>query len=219
MKSGFVFYRSWLDSMSLMTEEERNELLWVILRMGLYNEEPKQMSRMVAISWSLIRTQMEVNNQRYENSIQRRQKQNESKTEAKQKQNESKTEAKQEQNESKTVAKEKVKEKEKEKEKDKGSVSDNFKNELLADQVFVEKFMMVKNCEPSQVKKQVDEFETWLTVKNQTHATFAEYKNHFWNWVALRNVQQKPHWTHTVKSEDLRYFEQHGELPDGTTPY
>ena len=113
MKSGFVFYRSWLDSMSLMTEEERNELLWVILRMGLYNEEPKQMSRMVAISWSLIRTQMEVNNQRYENSIQRRQKQNESKTEAKQKQNESKTEAKQEQNESKTVAKEKVKEKEK----------------------------------------------------------------------------------------------------------
>jgi len=101
--------------MSLMTEEERNELLWVILRMGLYNEEPKQMSRMVAISWSLIRTQMEVNNQRYENSIQRRQKQNESKTEAKQKQNESKTEAKQEQNESKTVAKEKVKEKEKEK--------------------------------------------------------------------------------------------------------
>ena len=115
MKSGFVFYRSWLDSMSLMTEEERNELLWVILRMGLYNEEPKQMSRMVAISWSLIRTQMEVNNQRYENSIQRRQKQNESKTEAKQKQNESKTEAKQEQNESKTVAKEKVKEKEKEK--------------------------------------------------------------------------------------------------------
>ena len=105
MKSGFVFYRSWLDSMSLMTEEERNELLWVILRMGLYNEEPKQMSRMVAISWSLIRTQMEVNNQRYENSIQRRQKQNESKTEAKQKQNESKMEAKQKQNESKTEAK------------------------------------------------------------------------------------------------------------------
>ena len=60
--------------MSLMTEDERNELLWVILRMGLYNEEPKQMSRVVAISWSLIRTQMEVNNQRYENSIQRRQK-------------------------------------------------------------------------------------------------------------------------------------------------
>jgi len=124
MKSGFVFYRSWLDSMSLMTEEERNELLWVILRMGLYNEEPKQMSRMVAISWSLIRTQMEVNNQRYENSIQRRQKQNESKTEAKQKQNESKTEAKQEQNESKTVAKEKVKEKEKEKEKVKVKVKE-----------------------------------------------------------------------------------------------
>jgi len=124
MKSGFVFYRSWLDSMSLMTEEERNELLWVILRMGLYNEEPKQMSRMVAISWSLIRTQMEVNNQRYENSIQRRQKQNESKMEAKQKQNESKTEAKQEQNESKTVAKEKVKEKEKEKEKVKVKVKE-----------------------------------------------------------------------------------------------
>ena len=110
--------------MSLMTEEERNELLWVILRMGLYNEEPKQMSRMVAISWSLIRTQMEVNNQRYENSIQRRQKQNESKMEAKQKQNESKTEAKQEQNESKTVAKEKVKEKEKEKEKVKVKVKE-----------------------------------------------------------------------------------------------
>ena len=113
MKSGFVFYRSWLDSMSLMTEEERNELLWVILRMGLYNEEPKQMSRMVAISWSLIRTQMGVNNQRYENSIQRRQKQNESKTEAKQKQNESKS-----------VAKDKVKEKEKEKEKVKVKVKE-----------------------------------------------------------------------------------------------
>ena len=101
MKSGFVFYRSWLDSMSLMTEEERNELLWVILRMGLYNEEPKQMSRMVAISWSLIRTQMEVNNQRYEAVFSA----GKSKTKAKRKQNGSKTKAKQKQNRGKTKAK------------------------------------------------------------------------------------------------------------------
>lgn len=135
MKSGFVFYQSWLDSMSLMDEQERNELLWIILRMGLYNEEPQEMSRLVAVSWSLIRPQMIVNNQRYDNAIQRRQKQNESKiqanekqnrskTVANQKQNESKTEAKSEQNESKSVAKEKEKEKDKEKEKEKEKVKE-----------------------------------------------------------------------------------------------
>ncbi len=122
MKTGFIFYKSWLDSMALMNDDERNELLWIILRKGLYNEDPTDMSRVVAVSWSLIQTQMDVNHRRYENAIQRRAKQNQSKTEANEKQNESKTEAKPKQNESKTVAKEKVKERDKEKEKDKEKV-------------------------------------------------------------------------------------------------
>jgi len=205
MRNGFVFYASFQAAINYLEASDQLTMYRAIIDYGLSQKEPTLPTHLLPI-WSLIVPQIDANFERYENGKKGGRKP--------------------------LVTKEKTsgslvnnhwlptpKPKEKDKEKDKGSVSDNFKNELLADQVFVEKFMMVKNCEPSQVKKQVDEFETWLTVKNQTHATFAEYKNHFWNWVALRNVQQKPHWTHTVKSEDLRYFEQHGELPDGTTPY
>jgi hypothetical protein len=90
---------------------------------------------------------------------------------------------------------------------------------LLADEMFCETFMMSKNCDRKELEKQVNDFETDLTLKDVEHGTFSKYKRHFANWVAYKNITQKPHWSHTISSEDRFYFDEHGTLPDGSLPY
>lgn len=117
--------------------------------------------------------------------------------------------------------KEKEKENVKEKVKEKGMVIEfpDFKTELLADEIFCETFMMSKNCDRKELEKQVNDFETDLKLKDVEHSTFSKYKRHFANWVAYKNITQKPHWSHTISSEDRFYFDEHGTLPDGSLPY
>jgi hypothetical protein len=117
--------------------------------------------------------------------------------------------------------KEKEKENVKEKVKEKGMVIEfpDFKTELLADEMFCETFMMSKNCDRKELEKQVNDFEVDLTLKDVEHGTFSKYKRHFANWVAYKNITQKPHWSHTISSEDRFYFDEHGTLPDGSLPY
>ena len=215
MRNGFVFYESFHTAISYLPPDDQLRMFHAIVAYGIHQQAPDLPTHLLPI-WALIVPQIDANQERYLNGKKGGRKPVVSKPE---------TSGYEPNNQWLETEKPKEKEKEKEKEKDKvkekGMVIEfpDFKTELLADEMFCETFMMSKNCDRKELEKQVNDFETDLKLKDLEHSTFSKYKRHFANWVAYKNITQKPHWSHTITSEERFYFDEHGTLPDGTMPY
>ena len=130
-REGFVFYRSFYEALSALDPESRDAVFMAICEYGLDGEEPEG-SGVVSAIFSLIKPQIDANNQRYANG----KKGGRPKTESEPNNNQTETEVKPNQNQSETNQKpndnqtkpntqnSKPKEKEKEKEKYKEKESD-----------------------------------------------------------------------------------------------
>ena len=101
MRDSFIFYRSFYEAISDLSNEQQLEIYQAIARYSLNFEEPI-LSGVTATIFKLIKPQLEANNKRYVNGKQPKNKQNGSKTEAKISKTEakiSKTEANENENE------------------------------------------------------------------------------------------------------------------------
>lgn len=113
MRDGFIFYASFYEAISELEPEQQLECYTAISEYALFGREVETTGVVKAI-FSLIKPQINANNQRYENG----KKGGRPKVD-KNNQDETKVKPKQNQDETKAEPKEKVKEKEKEKVKDK----------------------------------------------------------------------------------------------------
>ena len=227
MRDSFIFYRSFLNSIRHLDDAEQLQLYNAIVTYSLDQIEP-ELTRYAMAVWQAIKPQLDANHRKYEAGCKGgKPKPNQSVTKAEPSPNQRLTKVKPQANQD--VTKTEPKPNLMYNVNDNDNVNDNvnendfrnrnFKNELLADEMFCETFMMSKNCDRKELEKQVNDFETDLTLKDVEHSTFSKYKRHFANWVAYKNITQKPHWSHTISSEDRFYFDEHGTLPDGSLPY
>lgn len=67
MADGFVMYRSFVDALELLTDEEYGAATRAINRYAIYGEEPGELSRMAQMVFIMARPQIDANNDRREN--------------------------------------------------------------------------------------------------------------------------------------------------------
>jgi hypothetical protein len=121
MREGFVFYRSFQDSISEMPEEYQLQIYKAIVNYGLNGDEPNFNGVAKAIFF-LIKPQIDANNKKYENGKKGgRPKENQQETKTKPNDNQNITKA-----EPKEKVKEKVKEKDEEKDESAGFAPPSF---------------------------------------------------------------------------------------------
>ena len=78
MRDGFIFYRSFYEAISDLSNEQQLEIYQAIAKYSLNFEEPI-LSGVTATIFKLIKPQLEANNKRYVNGKQPKRKQNGSK--------------------------------------------------------------------------------------------------------------------------------------------
>lgn len=109
MREGFIFYASWMDAIKNLPRDIQGDVLTAIIEYGLYGETTDNLKPITKAMLSMVKPQIDANNQRYENG----KKGGRPKVEA----NQGETKQKPKNNQSET--KQEPKEKEKEKDKDK----------------------------------------------------------------------------------------------------
>jgi hypothetical protein len=108
MRTYFIFYRSFYESINDLPEFQQLELYKAIFELSLNDSEPKLTGISKSI-FTLIRPQIVANNQRFKNGSKAKAKRNGSEIEAKKKQTESETEANKNKNKNKNENKNKNK--------------------------------------------------------------------------------------------------------------
>lgn len=88
--------------------------------------------------------------------------------------------------------------------------SENFKNQLLSEQVYCEKIMMVNRVDINSLKFHLDQFN----LSNSKHTNYLEYRDHFANWlkIQLAKPENAPvqkgktnaEWNKIIKEEEER---------------
>ena len=69
MKESMVFYASWLDAIKNLPREMQGEVLTTIIEYGLYGETTASLKPITRAMLALVKTQIDINNKRYENSL------------------------------------------------------------------------------------------------------------------------------------------------------
>jgi hypothetical protein len=170
MKHGFVFYRSWYETIQHLPNKVMTELLLAIINYGLNQVEPEKLSQLSNNYWRLIKPILDANNKRYENG-----------KKAKHKQSTSKEEAKDEQSTSviiKELSNYKIKE------------LSNYRIE--EDEAVVELFAVQMSTTKEEIVRLMLYFENYLKSIDKQHPNISEYKRHFSNWVRHQDVKPLP---------------------------
>ena len=69
MKDSMVFYASWLDAIKNLPREMQGEVLTAIIEYGLTGETTASLKPITKAMLALVKTQIDINNKRYENSL------------------------------------------------------------------------------------------------------------------------------------------------------
>lgn len=69
MKDSMVFYASWLDAIKNLPREMQGDVLTAIIEYGLYGETTAPLKPITKAMLALVKTQIDINNKRYENSL------------------------------------------------------------------------------------------------------------------------------------------------------
>lgn len=69
MKDSMVFYASWLDAIKNLPREMQGEVLTAIIEYGLSGETTASLKPITKAMLALVKTQIDINNKRYENSL------------------------------------------------------------------------------------------------------------------------------------------------------
>lgn len=104
MRDSIVFYKSFVEALNELPDEDRLRLYDAILNFGIYDKEP-ELSGIDAAVFALVRPQIEANNRKYQNGIKGGRPKNQSETKTKPNDNQTKTKTKPNDNQSITKAK------------------------------------------------------------------------------------------------------------------
>lgn len=69
MKDSMVFYARWLDAIKNLPREMQGEVLTAIIEYGLTGETTASLKPITKAMLALVKTQIDINNKRYENSL------------------------------------------------------------------------------------------------------------------------------------------------------
>lgn len=125
MREGFIVYRSFVEALQELSDEDFGKLMRGVCAYGLDGEIP-DLSGIQKALFELMRPQIDANNRRYENGKKGGRPSEKNQTETKTKPNHNQTETKVKPNHNQTITKPKPKEKDKEKEKDKDKGKENI---------------------------------------------------------------------------------------------
>lgn len=152
MRDRFLFYGSFWEALSSLSDEQKGQCLTVISEYALYGKEPSLENPVVRMFFTLVRPQIDANNQRFENGskggsrkkTEENPKNNQDGTKEEPKPNQKITE--EEPNDNQTETETEGNKKEKEKENKKNNISSDKSSEIL---------------QKNKQKTFSDEFEQW----------------------------------------------------------
>lgn len=67
MREGFIFYASWMDAIKNLPRDIQGDVLTAIIEYGLYGETTDNLKPITKAMLSMVKPQIDANNQRYEN--------------------------------------------------------------------------------------------------------------------------------------------------------
>lgn len=146
MREGFIFYASWMEAIKNLPRDIQGDVLTAIIEYGLYGETTDNLKPITKALLSMVKPQIDANNQRYENG----------KKGGRPKVNDNQSETKQEPRNNQSETKQKPKEKEKDKEKDNIPY-----NPLAGDKEVFEEFERFRKAYPGNRRGIKIEFENF----------------------------------------------------------